>query len=282
LLSVLAGILTPVAGEVSVFGARVDELQGDAMATYRRSTVGIVFQAFNLIPSLTALENVAAPMLIAGVGSQKARQRASELLARVDLTDRADHRPGDLSGGQQQRVAIARALVHDPPLLLADEPTAHLDYIQVEKVLQIIRDLAGPERVVVVSTHDPRIIPIADRVVDLAPSLATARRPPEGALLAAGDVLFEQGSRGDLIYVVELGEIEIVRVFEDGREEVLSVLRPGQHFGELGPLLGIPRTATARARMDAAVTGFTVRDFRDRATDDPQLAKLFARLGDDE
>lgn len=282
LLSVLAGILTPTAGEVEVFGDRVDALHGEALASYRRSSVGIVFQAFNLVPSLSALENVAAPLLVAGMAMRDARQRASELLARVDLTDRSDHRPGDLSGGQQQRVAIARALVHNPRLLLADEPTAHLDYIQVEKVLQILRELAGPERIVVVSTHDPRIIPIADRVVDLAPSLATSTRPPEGSLLAAGDVLFEQGSRGDLIYVVELGEIEIVRVLEDGAEEVLTVLRPGQHFGELGPLLGIPRTAAARARTQAAVTGYTVRDFRDRATEDPRLAKLFASLGRDE
>ena len=282
LLSVLAGILSPTSGEVSVFGARVETLQGDALAAYRRSKVGIVFQAFNLIPSLTAVENVAAPLLVAGVATGEARERARALLERVDLVDRSDHRPGDLSGGQQQRVAIARALVHDPPMLLADEPTAHLDYIQVEKVLQILRELAGPERVIVISTHDPRIIPIADRVVDLAPSLATSTRPPERSLLEAGQVLFEQGSRGDLIYVVEIGEIEIVRVLEGGAEELLTVVRPGQHFGELGPLLGIARTATARARSASAVTGYTVRDFRDQAEEDPRLAKLFASLGSDE
>ena len=282
LLSVLAGILSPTTGEVSVLGTRVDALQGEELAAYRRSKVGIVFQAFNLIPSLTAIENVAAPLLIGGVSGREARERASKLLERVDLSDRVEHRPGDLSGGQQQRVAIARALVNDPPLLLADEPTAHLDYIQVEKVLQILRELAGPERLVVVSTHDPRIVPIADRVIDLAPSLATSTRPPERSLLNAGQVLFEQGSRGDLIYVVEVGEIEIVLVHEDGAEEVLAVVRAGQHFGELGPLLGIPRTATARARSASAVTGYTVRDFRDRAADDPRLARLFASVGDDE
>lgn len=282
LLSCLAGILTPTAGEISVFDSRVDTLQGDALAAYRRSGVGIVFQAFNLIPSLTAVENVAAPLLIAGVSRREARRRASELLGRVELGDRMRHRPGDLSGGQQQRVAIARALAHDPPLLLADEPTAHLDYIQVEMVLEILRELAGPGRLVVVSTHDPRITPIADQVVDLAPSLAAATRPPEQFLLAPGEILFEQGSRGELIYVVEMGEIEIVRVLENGRLEPLAVVGAGKHFGELGPLLGIPRTATARARSAAAVTGYTVRDFRDRAAEDPRLAKLFATLGQDE
>jgi putative ABC transport system ATP-binding protein len=282
LLSVLAAILTPTSGEVSVLDTRVDLLKGDALSSYRRSGVGIVFQAFNLIPSLTAAENVAAPLLIAGSRRRDARRRAAELLERVDLADRVNHRPGDLSGGQQQRVAIARALAHDPPLLLADEPTAHLDYIQVEKVLEILRELARPGRLVVVSTHDPRIIPIADRVIDLAPSLAAATRPPQRFLLGAGEVLFEQGSRGELIYVVEMGDMEIVRVLEDGREELLAMVGAGEHFGELGPLLGIPRTATARARGAAAVTGYTVRDFRDRATDDPRLAKLFAGLGEDE
>lgn len=282
LLSVLAGILTPTSGEISVLDTRVDLLKGDALSSYRRSRVGIVFQAFNLIPSLTAAENVAAPLLIAGSRPRDAHRRAAELLERVDLADRVSHRPGDLSGGQQQRVAIARALAHDPPLLLADEPTAHLDYIQVEKVLEILRELAGPGRLVVVSTHDPRIIPIADRVVELAPSLATATRPPDRVLLAAGEVLFEQGSRGELIYVVEMGEIEIARILEDGREEILAVVGQGKHFGELGPLLGIPRTAQARARGPAAVTGYTVRDFRDLAAEDPRLAKLFASLGSDE
>ena len=131
--------------------------------------MGIVFQAFNLIPSLTARENVAAPLRLAGTRRREANARAEELLARVGLSDRMDHRPGQLSGGQQQRAAIARALVHDPPLVVADEPTAHLDYMQVEDVLILIRDLAAPGRLVVVATHDDRFTPLADRVVELVP-----------------------------------------------------------------------------------------------------------------
>ena len=96
-----------------------------------------------------------------------AHERAEELLTRVGLKDRMRHRPGDLSGGQQQRVAVARAIALDPPLLLADEPTAHLDFIQVEEVLRLIRELASGERVVVVATHDTRMLPLADRVVEL-------------------------------------------------------------------------------------------------------------------
>ena len=157
LLSCLAGLLTPAAGNVHVGDTEVTALSGAALAQYRRHGVGIVFQAFNLIPSLNARENVAAPLRLAGVRRREARMRADALLDRVGLGDRAHHRPAELSGGQQQRVAIARALVHDPPLIVADEPTAHLDYVQVEGVLALIRELAAPGRLVVVSTHDARL-----------------------------------------------------------------------------------------------------------------------------
>jgi putative ABC transport system ATP-binding protein len=175
------------------------------------------------------------------------------------------HRPGDLSGGQQQRVAIARALALDPPLLLADEPTAHLDYIQVEEVLRLLRDLATGERVVVISTHDQRMLPLADRVVELVPQFGQAEGgEPEVVELADGEVLFEQGTMGALIYMLERGEIEIVRRLDDGSEEVRAVLGPGRYFGEIGPLFGMPRSATARARSAGVVTGYSVRDFRQR------------------
>src|SRR5438477_10649180 len=178
-LSVLAGILTPAAGTVRFGDVEVTRLKGQAMTEYRRHTVGVVFQAFNLVPSLSASENVQAPLRAAGIRGSTARRRAEELLERVDLADRMMHRPGDLSGGEQQRVAIARALAHDPPLILADEPTAHLDYIQVDGVLRLLRDLAQPGRVVIVATHDERLLPLADRVVELTPRAAGEARPPE-------------------------------------------------------------------------------------------------------
>ena len=263
LLSCLAGILAPTTGSVRVGDLDVSRLAGDALTTYRRSGVGIVFQAFNLVPSLSAAENVAAPLWADGVPRREARRRAEALLDRMGLADRLRHRPGDLSGGQQQRVAIARALVHDPRLLLADEPTAHLDYLQVESVVAILRRLASPGRLVVVATHDERMIPLADRVVRMTPDLAAPASGVHDVELAAGEVLFEQGSRGSLIYVVERGEVELVRVRADRTEERLGVAKAGDYFGELGPLMGFPRAATARARRAATLRAFPVGEFRD-------------------
>lgn len=264
LLSALAGILRPQSGAIQVGDTDVLELHGKALTNYRRHTVGVVFQAFNLVPSLTALENVAAPLWAAGWSQRSATTRARELLDQVDLADQADKRPGDMSGGQQQRVAIARALAHDPPLVLADEPTAHLDYIQVEGVLKLLRALAGPERVVVVATHDERLLPLADRIVELTPRAAGSDTPPKRLELASSETVFSQSDEGDLIYVVESGDIEIVRTRADGVEEVLGRIGPGRYFGELAPLFGLKRSATARAAVPSVVTGYSVRDFRSK------------------
>ena len=264
LLSCLGGILRPKSGVIKFDAIDVTTLDGRALAKYRRDTVGIVFQAFNLVPSLTALENVMVPLRAAGMSRAAARRRAEELLTRVNLADRMKHRPGDMSGGQQQRVAVARAIALDPPLILADEPTAHLDFIQVEEVLRLIRSLAEGERVVVVATHDSRILPMADHVVELAPALVSTNRPPEIVHLKAGEVLFEQCTMGDLIYVVSDGEFDIVRELTDGGEDLVKVAKAGDYFGEIGVLFHMPRSATVRARTDATAVGYTSQGFRER------------------
>jgi len=275
LLSCLAAILRPTSGAIVFGDTTVTDLSGKALTTYRRDTVGIVFQSFNLVPSLTAAENVDSPLRAGGMSGKRAHARATELLEQVGLGDRAHHRPGDLSGGQQQRVAIARALGNDPPLLLADEPTAHLDYSQVEVVLRVLRTLAAPGRVVVVSTHDERIVPMADRVIELTGELPTAREVKKKKL-RPGEVLFEEGTRGGLIYTVNTGMIEIVRRGPSGEEQVLARYGPKEYFGELGPLLGFPRAGTARAGKPTTVTGHTVPEFR-KLVGEAKIATLLGK-----
>jgi putative ABC transport system ATP-binding protein len=268
LLSCLGGLLTPDSGRILVGSAEgsadVTALDRQEMSHYRRHGVGIVFQAFNLVPSLTALQNVLVPLRAAGVARSAARERAEQLLTRVGLQDRMTHRPADLSGGQQQRVAFARAIALDPPLILADEPTAHLDHLHVEEMLELIRSLASGDRIVVVATHDDRLIPLADRVIEMAPKSVLVNRAPEKIQLHAGTVLFNQGALADLVYVVYEGELEIIQQAESGHRQLVRIARPGDYFGEVGPVFGLPRSATVRARTDSAVIGYNVPAFRER------------------
>jgi putative ABC transport system ATP-binding protein len=284
LLSILGGLLKPTSGLVLVGSTSVTHLDGESLNEYRRRGVGICFQAFNLIPSLTALENVAAPLLISGVSRSQATTRARELLARVDMAERASHKPGNLSGGQQQRVAVARALAYDAPLILADEPTANLDYIQAESVIRLLRELAQPGRLIVVSTHDDRMIPIADQIVEMAPHFRGDVGPPERMGFDAGNTIYEQGDRGERIYVVEEGEVETFRVRDDRTEEHVATFGPGEYFGELGPLLDFPREATARAKTRLVVTAYSQKDFKERILQpqrqrEPERPSIIGNIG---
>jgi putative ABC transport system ATP-binding protein len=262
LLSALAALLTPAHGSIRLDDTEITQLRGTALAEYRRRTVGIVFQSFNLIASLNALDNVAVAAWNAGYSGREGRARAGAVLETLGLSERLKHRPPDLSGGEQQRVAIARALCLDPPLLLADEPTAHLDELQVEGVLRLLRASARPGRAVIVATHDDRLIPLADHVVELTPRRRALHQEPQRIELAAGSLLFAQGDEGDVAYVVEKGEIHLVRERAGSGEELVQRMGPGQYFGELAPLFGIRRTASARAAIDSVVSTFTPSDLR--------------------
>ncbi len=264
LLSCLGGILTPTSGSIDVAGTDVTALRGRALDDYRRRQVGFVFQAFNLLASLSARENIALPMVLTGHSRSSAFARADELLSQVGLADRAHHKPAKLSGGQQQRVAVARGLGHRPQLLLADEPTANLDHIQAEAIIRLLRDVREEGRLVVVSTHDARLIPVADRIVRMVPDTAFDVADDGRRSLAAGETLFEQGDRSDFVYLIDEGEVEIVRVLADGGEELLATIGPGHYCGELGPLMGFPRSASVRAITDVRLTSMTPQAFRDR------------------
>ncbi len=167
LLHLIGGMDRADAGELSVAGEALHRLSSAALTVFRRHKVGFVFQAFNLMPNLTALENVMLPAEFAGLSGKAARSRASTLLERVGLTNRSDHRPGQMSGGEQQRVAIARALVNQPALVIADEPTGNLDSQTGAAIIELLTSLAG-EQSVIIASHDERIARAADRVIHLA------------------------------------------------------------------------------------------------------------------
>ena len=167
LLHLLAGLDTPTAGEVTLAGTDLSSCSGRERVRLRRDEVGIVFQRFHLLPALSARGNVALPLVEQGIGKRRRRRRATELLERVGLGERLGHRPDELSGGEQQRVAIARALVTEPSLVVADEPTGELDSETGETVLELLGEIPGGDRAVVVASHDRSIADAASRRVRL-------------------------------------------------------------------------------------------------------------------
>ena len=168
LLSVIAGTLRFDKGEINVFNHELEKMNDDETTEFRRQDVGFIFQLFNLIPSLNVIENVSIPLLLNGVGFDQAETRSAELLAHVGLKGREFERPTRLSGGQQQRVAIARALVHEPKLVVCDEPTAALDADTGAIIMHLLRDISRTAgRSVIVVTHDARIFKYADRIVKM-------------------------------------------------------------------------------------------------------------------
>lgn len=181
LLHLMGGLDRPTSGTIRIGEQQLESLDENALAVFRRRSVGFIFQSFNLIPSMTALENVAFPMRFARVPRRKRLERAMELLQRVGLEDRAHHRPTELSGGQQQRVAVARALVNDPPLILADEPTGNLDTASGFAIMQLLSDLHRAGRTVLVVTHDPRMLQFATNVIYLLDGKTVSQAEYEAA-----------------------------------------------------------------------------------------------------
>ena len=166
ILHAVAGLLVPTSGAVELLGTDLTEISARERTRVRRRHVGIVFQRFHLLPSLSARANVALPLVQAGVPKAKRRERATSLLEKVGLEDRTTHLPGELSGGERQRVAIARALATDPDVIVADEPTGELDTATGAEVLELLTSL-GEERAVLIASHDAATLSIADRVITL-------------------------------------------------------------------------------------------------------------------
>ncbi len=165
LISIIAGTMHAEAGQIMVLGSRLDEMKNSRVTKFRAQNIGFIFQSFNLIPTLNCAENACVPLLIQGMPFNKAVDRARDILEKVGLGDRWKHHPSQLSGGQQQRVAIARALVHEPRLIICDEPTASLDAHNGTMVMELFHEVARkPGRAVVIVTHDNRIFKYADRI----------------------------------------------------------------------------------------------------------------------
>jgi len=168
ILNLVGALDRPTSGKVIIAGKDISKMPENRLGDIRRGSIGYIFQFYNLIPVLTAYENVELPMLIAGIGKEKRIARTHELMELVGLADRADHRPDELSGGEQQRVAVARALSKRPPLVLADEPTGDLDSKSGLQVMTVLKDLAKKElSTVVMVTHDHQMASLADRILEI-------------------------------------------------------------------------------------------------------------------
>ena len=169
LISLVAGLLDPTEGEVEVLGQNITKMRGGRKVRFRGEQIGFVFQQYNLLPALTAVENACVPLLIAGWPRKRAIEKASDVMNSVGMGNRLKSYPNQLSGGQQQRVAISRALVHDPKLLVCDEPTAALDAVSGRTVMNLIKSVAvQADRAVVVVTHDSRVYDFGDRIVSMS------------------------------------------------------------------------------------------------------------------
>ncbi len=166
MISIVAGILYPTEGSVNVFGQDIYSLSDNDLVKFRLDTIGFIFQQYNLIPTLTAAENAAVPLVAAGMKRAEAVARGRDMLDKLNIADQADKLPRQLSGGQQQRVAISRALVHEPRLVVCDEPTAALDARSGRRVMDLLREVAlAEERTVIIVTHDNRVFDLADRIL---------------------------------------------------------------------------------------------------------------------
>ena len=273
LINLITGIDRPTSGEVIVGGEPLHTFDEERMATWRGCHVGIVFQFFQLLPTLTLVENVMLPMDINRLYAPgERRERAMRLLELVDLADQAQKLPAAVSGGQQQRVAIARALANDPGLIIADEPTGNLDSRTAESIFALFTRLVAEGKTIIMVTHDEaraarthRAVMIADgEVVNehvtraLAAlnydQLAEVQRLSTPTTIPAGDVIVRQGEPGDDFYILTGGRAEVLIEQPDGRELLVDRLRPGQYFGEMALIRKGPRRATVRAASDTPAT----------------------------
>ncbi|MCD6479841.1 ABC transporter ATP-binding protein [Candidatus Bathyarchaeota archaeon] len=218
LLNIIGGLDTATAGYVKVFDVEVTKLTPPELVEYRRRTVGHVFQTMNLIPTLTAAENVELPMMALGIPKEERRKRVEELIDIVGLRHRMNHKPGELSGGEQQRVALAAALANDPPLILADEPTGELDTVNARIVVDYLRRVNEEMgKTIIMVTHDPAVARVADRILRIEDGVIKAEAPPIGEEVT-GPASYAEMLRGRITEI----KAQLKRLEDEFREGKIS------------------------------------------------------------
>jgi len=266
LLNMITGIDHPSEGEVFVNGTAVHELNENRMARWRGKNLGIVFQFFQLLPTISVIENIMLPMDFCNTYPMRQREkRALELLELVELAEHAYKLPTALSGGQQQRVAIARALANDPPIIIADEPTGNLDSKTADSIFRLFNNLVAQGKTIIIVTHDSGLAKRAERTALIAdgeiineyvlkamPTLSHTQllevtRKAQIQQFGPGTMILQEGTTGDAFYIVSKGVVEIVLQRPDHSDVVAAQLAPGQYFGEMQLLHGPKRSASARA-----------------------------------
>jgi ABC-type lipoprotein export system ATPase subunit len=301
LLNMLTGIDRPSAGEVYVDGTPIHTLSEGQLAKWRGKHLGIVFQFFQLLPTLTLLENVMLPMDLCGLYAHERKKRAMGLLELVEMGEQAHKLPTAVSGGQQQRVAIARALANNPPILVADEPTGNLDSKTAKSVFDLFEVLIASGKTIVMVTHDADLAKRVDRAVIVSDGevideylartfpaltgeqLIAATRGLQPQRHAPGAVVLRVGLPADKFFIVTRGQAEVVLKGPDGSDIVVSRMNPGQYFGEIELRHGGGNIATIRAE---AVDGVDVvaldREMFDRlVAESPEMRAAIDRTVDE-
>jgi len=291
-INMITGIDRPTSGEIVIGGAPVHSFDEAQMAAWRGKNLGIVFQFFQLFPTLTLLENVILPMELNKLyAKSERRERAMQLLKKVEMEDQAHKLPSTVSGGQQQRVAIARALANDPPLIVADEPTGNLDSKTAAKIFSLFEDLVAAGKTILMVTHDSDLARRVDRTILISDGevvneylvralstltqdqLVEVARRIKPQVFPADASIVRQGEPGDKFYILLNGHADVSLHEPGGGEVVVNQLKPGQYFGEMALLGGGIRTASVKVSNNgpASVVALDERAFNDLVNDSRSL-----------
>jgi ABC-type lipoprotein export system ATPase subunit len=277
LINMLTGIDRPTEGEIVVGGVSLRDLSEGEMARWRGTHMGVVFQFFQLLPTLSVLQNVMLPMDFCNVyDPSERRDRAMHLLELVDIADHADKPPSRLSGGQQQRAAIARALANDPPIIATDEPTGNLDSRTANQIFDLFERLVDGGKTILMVTHDDELAERAARTVIISdgeivneylakamPTLShevmmKATRRLDSQRFAPGEVIIQQGASADRFYIITGGQANVYLPRPDAHAVIVDRLRAGQYFGEMGLFQGDVRRVQVRSSAEYPVNAISL------------------------